>query len=255
MKDQKELWLSEHHLEYHRRQFVQPYRSIVHLRQFVSSVLGNCTASYRALDVGCGAGANIFHLSRQLPNTSWVGVDINEDAIELGRKLIAEHGGLGTPLEFLSGDFYHLMDYLPAYSFDLVFCIQTLSWLPEYETLLPQLLGMAKTGGVVFISSLFSDFLVDAYIKITQYKEGEFGNGEGPYFYNVYCLDRFREHCVGLGASQVVVVDFEIDEDLPLPDTRQMGTYTRKLEDGRRLQFSGSLLMPWKLVAVLMGEK
>jgi hypothetical protein len=136
-----------------------------------------------------------------------------------------------------------------------LFPIQTLSWLPEYETFLPQLLEMAKTGGVVFISSLFSDFLVNVYIKITQYKEGDFGNGEGPYFYNVYCLDRFREHCVGLGSSQVVVADFEIDEDLPFPNTRQMDTYTRKLEDGRRLQFSGSLLMPWKLVAVLMAEK
>lgn len=77
-KSQAKLWLSEHHVEYHRRQFLQPYRSAIHLRQFVGNILDDCNLLYRALDVGCGASANIFHLSRQLPNTSWVGVDINE---------------------------------------------------------------------------------------------------------------------------------------------------------------------------------
>ena len=217
-------------------------------------ILDDCTLPYRALDVGCGGGANIYHLSQALPDTSWVGVDINENAFDVGRKLIAECGGLANPLQFVACDFYRLMDNLPIHSFDLVFSIQTLSWVAEYETLLPQLFGMARPGGFVFITSLFTDFLVDACVEITQYDEANFEKGEGPYFYNVYCFDRFREHCIRLGASQVVAVDFEIDVDLPRPQHRHMGTYTRRLADGRRLQTSGPLLMPWKFIAVRMAQ-
>ena len=109
-------------------------------------------------------------------------------------------------------------------------------------------------GGVAFITSLFTDFLVDAHIEITEYEEGEFGHGEGPSYYNVYSLDKFREQCIQLGAERVEAVDFEIDVDLPFPSTRHMRTYTRRLTDDSRLQISGPLLMPWKSVAVHMAE-
>ena len=38
---------------------------------------------------------------------------------------------------------------------------------------------------------------------------------------------------------------FEIDIDIPKPEHLDMGTYTVKTEDGKRLQISGALLMPW----------
>ena len=44
--------------------------------------------------------------------------------------------------------------------------------------------------------------------------------------------------------------DFEIELDLSGPVEGGLGTYTRKLEDGRRLQFSGALWLPWKFVAI-----
>ncbi len=251
---QKQHWLSERHLEYHRRQFLQPYRSTVHLRQFVCDTLVDYMLPYRALDVGCGAGANIYHLAKVLPNTSWIGFDINESLFALGKQCIDKCGGLPNPVQFVAGDFYHLKDCFPVHSFDLVFSIQTLSWLPDYETLLPQLLAMVKPGGVAFVTALFTDFLVDARIEITQYHEGRLGEGEGPFFYNIYCLDRFRDYGIQLGASRIVAIDFEIDAELPLPSTRHMGSYTRQLADGNRLQCSGPLLMPWKFVAVRMAE-
>ena len=57
---QEELWLSEHHLDYHRRQFLEPYRSTVYLRQFVCDTLDDYTLPYRALDVACGGGATFI---------------------------------------------------------------------------------------------------------------------------------------------------------------------------------------------------
>lgn len=251
---QQQLWLDDRHRDYHRRQFAEPYRSTLALRQFVRETLTDCDRPYQALEVGCGAGANLYHLGQLLTRTRWVGVDIATHFFELGRELIAEMGGTPISIEFLSGDFYKLTEQFSPRSFDLVFSIQVLSWVPEYESLLPQLLAMARPGGHVFVTSLFTDFLMDVDIQITQYPAAEFGSGKGPYPYNIYCFDRFRERCKELGAADVTAKDFEIDIDLPPPADRQLGTYTRRLEGGRRLQCSGPLLMPWKFVAVRMGQ-
>ena len=217
-KRQRELWISNHHLDYHRRQFNEPYRSTIHLRKFVEDTIPNCRQPYRAIDVGGGAGANAYHLSQLLINTSWVVLDVNESLFELGNRLMKEKG-MTAPVEFVTGDFYRLSDLFPPRSFDLVFSIQTLSWLPSYEEALAQLLTVSK--GVTFVTSLFSDFLVDAQIEIKQYEEKNKWRGDGPYFYNVYCFERFRDFCIKHGAKHVIAKDFEIDIDLSPPKNEQ----------------------------------
>ena len=91
-----------------------------------------------------------------------------------------------------------------------------------------------------------------ARVEITDYTWPE--GVQGPHFYNVYSLDRFRQLCEARGCREFVTRDFEIDVDLPEPSARGMGTYTRTLADGRRLQFSGPLLQPWKLFGVRIGD-
>jgi SAM-dependent methyltransferase len=250
---QKDLWESNRHLDYHLRQFENPYRSTVHLGEFVRNILGNSERSYRAIDVGCGAGANIYYLSKILTRTHWVGVDISERLLEVGRSLMTKKEN-GTAVDFECCDFYELDERFPAGSFDIVLSIQTLSWLDGYERLLPQLLRLVGCG-TVFISSLFTDCLVDAHIEVNQYDSATNWNPEGPYFYNVYCLDKFRDFCEDLGAKRVTALDFQIDVDLAPPSHRHMSTYTRKLSDGTRLQCSGPLWLPWKFVAIQMEEK
>ena len=51
-------------------------------------------------------------------------------------------------------------------------------------------------------------------------------------------------------AKNIEVYDFEIPFDIPKPPIDQMGTYTEKLVDGRRLQISGSMIMPWKTIRI-----
>jgi ubiquinone/menaquinone biosynthesis C-methylase UbiE len=249
---QAELWRAARHREYHMRQFREPYRSTVHLRECVRQAVMPLDRPYTALDVGCGAGANIFHLSEALPATSWVGVDLADDLLATARSCIAE---LGRPAQaqFVPADFFALTDAVPANGFDLVFSIQTLSWIPGYERLLPQLLSVVRPGGWVFVTSLFTDFLVDATIQINQLDAGDL-SPDGPFHYNVYSMERFAAACRALGAETVTAADFAIDTDLQPPASRHMGTYTRTLADGSRLQFSGPLLMPWKVVTIRMGR-
>jgi SAM-dependent methyltransferase len=251
---QVSAWLEPRHLDYHRRQFAAPYRSTAHLCRFVERTLGQrVTAGCSALDVGCGAGANIFHLSRSLTNARWTGVDIASHLFDVHRALAAEHGGLRNPVDLITGDFYALSKLLPARSFDLGFSVQTVSWLDGYAEFIPQFLGMLKPGGVAFLTSLFTDCLVDARIQVTEYEKE--GSARLPMFYNIYAWDRFRDYCLGLGAAEVSAEDFEIDIDLPRPSHLHMGTYTERLADGRRLQRSGPLLMPWRAIAIRMPEE
>jgi len=251
---QVSAWLEDRHLDYHRRQFAEPYRSTAHLCRFVERILGGrVETECSALDVGCGAGANIFHLSRVLTQARWTGVDIAGDLFDVHAGLTAERGGTRNPVELIAGDFYHLSRLLPPRSFDLAFSIQTVSWLDGYAGFLPQFLAMLKPGGVAFVTSLFTDFHVDARIQITEYEQD--GSPRAPMFYNIYAWNRFRDYCLGLGAVEVTAEDFEIDSELPPPAHLHMGTYTERLADGRLLQRSGPLLMPWKAIAIRMPEE
>ena len=78
-------------------------------------------------------------------------------------------------------------------------------------------------------------------------------NSQGPFFYNVYSLARVRHLCERHGCRDFVAEDFEIDVDLPRPTVYGLTTYTERLADGRRLQFTGPLFQPWKFVAVRVG--
>jgi ubiquinone/menaquinone biosynthesis C-methylase UbiE len=246
-------WLDERHLAYHRRQFSEPYRSTVFLGELLRNEIGGNEFDGSVLDVACGAGAGMAHLSRLFPRASITGVDIADDIFPVGLQLMREQGIQNLP-RFVRGDIYKLGEQLTPASYDVVLSIQTLSWLPEYEPALAPLLSMAKPNGVIVISSLFTDALVDARIELKQFNDATFKEAREQIHYNVYCFERFVNECRKLGARSVQGVDFVVDCDLPKPSHRHMGTYTEKLSDGRRIQLSGPLLMPWKFVIVRMGE-
>lgn len=232
-------------LDYHARQFDEEYRSTVHLSQFLRSLPG--LEGGEAIDIGCGAGANIYHLARELPGYRWTGLDIAGSVVfPIGRPKFA---AAGLDVTLVEGDFFHLEEIFAGRRFDLVLCIQGLSWVPGYEELVEQLL--AVTRGWLVVTSLFTDFRVDARVEVRDYTWS--ADCQGPFYYNVYSLERFREFCEARGCRGFVSRDFEIDIDLPRPSTGGLRTYTERLVDGRRLQFTGPLLEPWKFVAVRTG--
>ncbi len=241
--DRAEIWKHRDRVPYHLAQFEEPYRSTVHLARFIRSVTG--APGGTALDVACGAGANIHHLGAALPGYRWTGVDLaGEELFPLGRPFFERWG---EQPELVTGDFYRLREALGGRRFDLVLFMQTLNSVPYgYEPLMAELLGVTR--GWLFISALFTDSRVDARIEAMDYTRSE--DCQGPFFYNVYAMDRLRDWCMRAGSPEVIAADFEIDVDLPPPAHGGLQTYTRRLADGTRLQISGPLLMPWKFVAV-----
>jgi len=233
-------------IEYHRRQFEHPYRSTQALSSFIKSVLE--ISGGEALDVACGAGADILHLSKQLDGFRWTGIDIaGEVLFPLSQSIFEKHN---LKVTLASGDFYNLTEMFKEKSFDLVLSIQTLLIVPSYEEALDQLLAMTR--GWLFITSLFTDFNVDAKVEVMDYSWPV--GRQGPYYYNVWGLPRFRSYCEERGCKEFLIQDFDIDIDLPPLETKGFGTYTQTLADGRRLQFTGPVYEPWKFVAIRMGD-
>lgn len=218
-------------VHWHTRQFGEPMRSTVHLAGFADRLIGGPIAG-RALDVACGAGANIVHLRQRLGGT-WSGLDIDDTLVELGQQ---------RGLDLVQGDLHALEGTFGPNVFASSFSLMTLSWLDDYERAVEQML--AVTDGWVFASSLFAESEFDALVEVRD------RDASHVYNYNVYSLARFEAFCRRQpGVTEFVAEPFEIDIDLERP-ARGMGSWTERTMDGRRITFSGPVWMPWWFVAI-----
>jgi hypothetical protein len=242
----KEASLGEKGNHYHKSQYENPKRSTIALCDFVGRILPLIDKTYNAIDVGCGGGANMYYLSKILPGTKWTGLDFGGKYFDLAK----QYSPIYNQITFVQGDFYELSEIFPNKSFDLAFSIQNLSWLPDYEEAMKEIMVITKKW--IFLTSLFSDFNVDIFSEVIEYDD-EWSSTEGsPYNYNVYSYGKFKDFCLDCGAQELISEYFIIDIDLPMTQNKQMGTYTLKDINEKRLQFSGPLYMPWKMIAIRM---
>ena len=149
----KEASLGEKGYHYHKSQYENPKRSTIALCDFVNRMLPLTDSPYSAIDVGCGAGANMYYLSKVLPNTQWTGLDFAGKYFHLAK----QYSPIYDKIKFVQGDFYELSEIFPRKSFDLAFSIQNLSWLPGYEDAMEEI--MITTNKWIFVTSLFKILL------------------------------------------------------------------------------------------------
>jgi SAM-dependent methyltransferase len=212
--------------------------------KFFEELIGPHLDGSSVLDACCGIGDLIYFLAQLNANAVFTGVDKAEFLIDEARAHFPDN----PRVSFQPGDIYALSEQFGQKSFDLSVCKQTLSWLPGYEEPVAQLMTVARRA--VFISSLFYDGRIDFETRVREYTTDAGRDGYNA-FYNVYSFPIFREFCLSRGAKDVVGFDFNIGIDLPQPaDPDRMGTYTVQLQSGERLQISGALLMPWKIVRI-----
>jgi len=149
---------------------------------------------------------------------------------------------------FKIGNIYEL-DSVNNEAFDLTCCWQTLSFLEHPEIALKELVRITKPGGRLYLSSLFNlDHDVDIYSKVYDWTRDS--TKQGHYiFYNTYSMKAINEWLKGL-VSDVDLNVFDIDIDLP-DKLKGLGTYTVKLEDGRRLQISAGMLLNWGILKII----
>jgi SAM-dependent methyltransferase len=245
MEQRTAEWLDQDKVnrDYHERQFREPYRSTIAFCNWLEAErFMSPESELRILDLCSGTGANIYYLSKRYPNSTFLGVDINADNVERGNAFFQSRSTDKCRLE--AGDIYNLNQKYVS-GFDGVVSFQSLMALPEFEG---PLRAMAKLEPRwIALTSLFYDGPVSCTIDITEYDDDLAQNRSG--FYNVYSLPVVKKQMQANGYRDFRFTPFEIDVDLPRSRQGLMSTFTEKLEDGRRLQISGPLLMPWYFIA------
>jgi ubiquinone/menaquinone biosynthesis C-methylase UbiE len=190
-------------------------------------------------DIACGGGGSTYHLAQVYPGAAFTLVDANEDAIAMARDATQ-----GIAARCVVGDIYALD--LPADSFDLVICWQTLSWIDEPARALAELVRICRLGGRIYASSLYNlHHDVDVYSKVEDHTRPSSAQGM-RYSYNTYSLASVRRW-IGGAVSELDIHLFEIPVDLP-PTGRGLGTYTVRLDNGHRLQLSAGMLLNWGIL-------
>jgi SAM-dependent methyltransferase len=209
-----------------------------HLAQWKEPNRAN--ASKRILDIGCGAGAATSQLATAHPYAEFVGIDLSPKLIGIANSKSA--GERFRNLTFAIDDWFDLKRYPDV---DGVMSLQTLSWLPEFETPLRQVFEKVAPAWIA-LSSLFYEGDISCKIEVDEHAANR------RFFYNVYSIPAVSRFAAEYGYRVAEARPFEIDIDLPQPDDADaMGTYTvRTAEPGapKRLQISGPLLMNWHYV-------
>jgi ubiquinone/menaquinone biosynthesis C-methylase UbiE len=210
------------------------------LEEIISPIITN--KKLKIFDSCCGIGHISYLLSNISPESTFFGIDQSEYLIDVAKEISKNKKNLS----FIVGDVSDFSNKLHK-EFDISINWKTLSWLPYYDQMIKDLVSMTKN--YIFISSLFYDGDIDFEIKVREFKK-ESGKERFNSFYNVYSLPRFKEFVFGLGIKNIEVYNFDINIDIPKPPIDQMGTYTIRLENSKKLQISGAVVMYWKVIRI-----
>ena len=210
------------------------------LEEIISPTITN--KKLKIFDSCCGIGHISYLLSNISPESTFFGIDQSEYLIDVAKEISKNKKNLS----FIVGDVSDFSNKLHK-EFDISINWKTLSWLPYYDQMIKDLVSMTKK--YIFISSLFYDGDIDFEIKVREFKK-ESGKERFNSFYNVYSLPRFKEFVFGLGIKNIEVYNFDINIDIPKPPIDQMGTYTIRLENSKKLQISGAVVMCWKVIRI-----
>ena len=228
----------------HERQFKEPYRITSRFMEWLTE--RGCfemDPRSRIADFGAGMGANTYFFAKQNAAIDFLGFDINPECVHRGNERLKELGAKNCHLEV--ADLYNLD---PKYyrRFNGIISCATLSWLPDLPTAVSALAKLEPQW--IAATSLFYDGPIDCIIETRDYSRPLESGACTTKFYNIYSIENARHCFAELGYTQFDFVPFQIDIDLARPASHGMGTYTEKLGDGRRLQISGPLLMPWYFI-------
>ena len=229
--------------KYHKKQFENIFRSTIKFVDWLEQ-LGHLSHDKEqcVCDIGCGAGSNCGYLGDRFTKSQFIGIDLSQQLIEYGNEMLRERKNC----KLYQGDWFQMdMDWKDK--FNGVISFQTLSWLSDYHQALLQLAKLNPKW--IAISSLFYEGDIDYNIKLKNYYHPSRNEEYKEMYYNIYSLIQIRRYFENLGYKKFDYIPFEIDIDLPKPDDLDIGTYTVKTIDGRRIQISAGLMMTWYFIA------
>ena len=260
MEQRIDEWTKTYNDEYFNRQFKTPYRSTVKFCDWLEELdVINTDSQSNILDIATGKGATLYYMQQRFPHCSFLGIDINNDFVQQGNCYFTNEQIQNCKLEY--GDLYNLNLETFANKYEGIVMLQTLSWLPEAESALSEIIKLNPQW--VAFSSLFYDGLVECKAEIYEYENfnkiktkdcGDMVVCENVIkfkkssYYNTYSIPKIKAFFEENGYKVFKYSPFEIDVDLPKLEHSHMGTHTLLLSNGKRLQVSGPLLMNWYFI-------
>ena len=101
---------------------------------------------HRVLDIGCGPGNSTAVLRSRYPHAEILGVDNSPEMIATAREA---HPDIDFKLcDVSGGDLQSL-----SHDFDVVFSNACIQWVPDHPTLIPNLLGLLREGGMLAVQT------------------------------------------------------------------------------------------------------
>lgn len=92
-------------------------------------------------DLGCGPGNSSILLKQRWPSAKIVGLDSSADMLNKAQSTYAD-------ITFIKGDIAH---FSSPEKIDCIFANASLQWLSDHRSLLPKLLGLLNSGGILAI--------------------------------------------------------------------------------------------------------
>jgi SAM-dependent methyltransferase len=212
-------------LNYHLKQWNEPYRSTVHFANFISDRI---EIASHVVDLACGGGGPTWYLADRFPGCRFLGLDESSELIAHARK--------ARNLDFEIDDATNLR---VRFGIDGVVMMQALHCLPAPQQALHQIATRIRPEWIAF-STLIYEGNINCKIVVSE------PDRPRESYYNIYGLPGLIAVMAHEGYSISRYKPFKIDVDIPKPNNPdQMGTYTLTTEAGSRLQCSGPLVLPW----------
>lgn len=233
--------------QYHVKQFLNTYRSTEMFTEWLENkvfLCGDGRGKTSVLDMACGGGANTLYLANRHADIQFVGIDIGKEYIEYGTKMVKEYSKYQNCSLYV-GNWFDI-DLKWKKVFKGIVCFQTLFMFPDYRDALSKLIDLQPDW--IAVSSLFYEGDIEYTNKFRDYYRPSGDRTYTDYYYNVHSIIRYRMYMEEMGYKKFEYIPFEIDIDIPKTESMDIGTYTVKTVEGKRIQISGGLMMPWYFV-------
>ena len=170
----------------------------------------------RAIDLGCGTGELTRQLADALPEGDVLGIDSSAEMLERAQAQ-ARPG-----LQFARGDLRELTG-----TWDLIFSHAVIQWVPDHETLIPDLLDCLNPGGQLVIQLPSNHTHLNHLIMLATAQEEPFRSALGGWTRQipVLTIDHYAELLYANGGRDLTV--FEKAYPHVMPDSDAIAEWSR----------------------------
>ncbi len=229
-------------LKYHLKQYNKPYETTKQLFNFLNNNFS--LKNKKILDLGCGAGGNLFYSKKNFKTSQAFGVDINFKLIKSAKQIMKKKKI--NDIKFYIDDIENhkeIKKRIPL-QIDAVTILQVLSVLDDYKKVLTSAINLKPS--CIAVSSLFWDGYLDFKIKVNFLNKHKSGYKKSAK-YNIYSIHKYLEFMKSKGYKKNYIKKLKIKENLKLSNKRTMGSYVVNL-NGKKALLTGPLVQNWYFI-------